>query len=223
MKVKICGIKTAEELKSVILSGADAVGFISGITHKSEDAIQPEEVRNLSKLVPPFVTPVLVTHLISLGELFQIIITAQVFTVQLQGDISPENIRLLKQALPYAKFIKAIHVVDRSAIEKAKEYENIVDAILLDSKTSDRLGGTGLTHDWNISAEIVKTVKVPVILAGGLNPDNVKEAINKVKPFGVDVNTGVKGLNGYKDPEKVKRFVEIAKNANSTNYRIGTH
>lgn len=223
MKVKICGIKTAEELKSVILSGADAVGFISGITHKSEDAIQPEEVRNLSKLVPPFITPVLVTHLTSLGELFQIIITAQVFTVQLQGDISPENIRLLKQALPYAKFIKAIHVVDRSAIEKAKEYENIVDAILLDSKTSDRLGGTGLTHDWNISAEIVKTVKVPVILAGGLNPDNVKEAINKVKPFGVDVNTGVKGLNGYKDPEKVKRFIEIAKNANSTNYRIGTH
>lgn len=223
MKVKICGIKTAEELKSVILSGADAVGFISGITHKSEDAIQPEEVRNLSKLVPPFITPVLVTHLTSLGELFQIIITAQVFTIQLQGDISPENIRLLKQALPYAKFIKAIHVVDRSAIEKAKEYENIVDAILLDSKTSDRLGGTGLTHDWNISAEIVKTVKVPVILAGGLNPDNVKEAINKVKPFGVDVNTGVKGLNGYKDPEKVKRFIEIAKNANSTNYRIGTH
>ncbi|MFH7881076.1 MAG: phosphoribosylanthranilate isomerase, partial [Candidatus Aenigmatarchaeota archaeon] len=149
MKVKICGIKTAEELKSVILSGADAVGFISGITHKSEDAIQPEEVRNLSKLVPPFITPVLVTHLTSLGELFQIIITAQVFTIQLQGDISPENIRLLKQALPYAKFIKAIHVVDRSAIEKAKEYENIVDAILLDSKTSDRLGGTGLTHDWN--------------------------------------------------------------------------
>lgn len=223
MKVKICGIKTAEELKSVILSGADAVGFISGITHKSEDAIQPEEVRNLSKLVPPFITPVLVTHLTSLGELFQIIITAQVFTIQLQGDISPENIRLLKQALPYAKFIKAIHVVDRSAIEKAKEYENTVDAILLDSKTSDRLGGTGLTHDWNISAEIVKTVKVPVILAGGLNPDNVKEAINKVKPFGVDVNTGVKGLNGYKDPEKVKRFIEIAKNANSTNYRIGTH
>ncbi|MEM5855480.1 MAG: phosphoribosylanthranilate isomerase [Candidatus Aenigmatarchaeota archaeon] len=223
MKVKICGIKTAEELKSVILSGADAVGFISGITHKSEDAIQPEEVRNLSKLVPPLITPVLVTHLTSLGKLFQIIITAQVFTVQLQGDISPENIRLLKQALPYAKFIKAIHVVDRSAIEKAKEYENVVDAILLDSKTSDRLGGIGLTHDWNISAEIAKTVKVPIILAGGLNPDNVKEAINKVKPFGVDVNTGVKGLNGYKDPEKVKLFVEIAKNANSTNYRIGTH
>ncbi|MEM3423739.1 MAG: phosphoribosylanthranilate isomerase, partial [Nitrososphaeria archaeon] len=90
------------------------------------------------------------------------------------------------------------------------------------SRTPDRLGGTGLTHDWEISAEIVKTVKIPVILAGGLTPDNVKKAIKKVKPFGVDVNTGVKDSNGYKDPEKVKLFVKVAKNANTFGYRLGT-
>lgn len=222
MKVKICGIKTLEELKIVLASGTDAVGFICGVTHKSEDAISPKEVKYLSKHVPPFVTPVLVTHLTSLGDLLQTITATQVFTIQLQGDISPENVFLIKQVLPYAKFIKAIHVTDRSAITRAKEYEDVVDAVLLDSRTPDRLGGTGLTHDWEISAEIVKTVKIPVILAGGLTPDNVKKAIKKVKPFGVDVNTGVKDSNGYKDPEKVKLFVKVAKNANTFGYRLGT-
>ncbi|MDW7998591.1 MAG: phosphoribosylanthranilate isomerase, partial [Thermodesulfovibrio sp.] len=100
----------------------------------------------------------------------------------------------------------------------AKTYEKVADMLILDTKTKDRIGGTGLTHDWNISAMIVKEVNIPVILAGGLNPDNVAQAIEIVKPYGVDCNTGTKGANGYKSPEKIRAFIQNAKGANNRSY-----
>ena len=93
-----------------------------------------------------------------------------------------------------------------------KDFECVCDALLLDSRTKDRLGGTGITHDWNISKEIVAKSKVPVILAGGLTEKNVYDAVKKVKPFGVDVNSGVED-NGWKSYEKVLKFVEDSKTA----------
>jgi len=79
------------------------------------------------------------------------------------------------------------------------------------NKGTDQIGGTGITHDWNISKMIVESYKIPIILAGGLNPDNIEEAVNKVKPYAVDVNSGVKGEDGFKDYEKLKKFIQKAK------------
>jgi len=102
--------------------------------------------------------------------------------------------------------------MDMSAVQTAQEAAAYADAVILDTRTPDRLGGTGLTHDWNISARIVESSEIPVILAGGLTPENVATAIDRVHPYAVDVHTGVK-KNGVRDPEKTKAFVKTAHGA----------
>jgi len=102
-----------------------------------------------------------------------------------------------------------VHVMDASALNTAQEVAAYADAIILDTRTPERLGGTGLTHDWTISAKIVKSVGIPVILAGGLTPENVAAAIRQVHPYAVDVHTGVK-KNDVRDALKTKAFVEAA-------------
>ena len=113
------------------------------------------------------------------------------------------------------KIIKAVHVIDNDkagTIEMAHSFEKVADALLLDSRTAERLGGTGRTHDWNISREIVEEMSLPVMLAGGLTDKNVYEAVRRVRPYAVDVNSGVE-VNGDKDPDKVRGFIENAKRA----------
>lgn len=211
-------MKRREDVITACYEGADAIGFIIGATHKTEDEISVEHAKSLLKCVPPFITPVMVTHFTSPESVISLIEILKITAVQIQGDMSPEEIVKIKSRLPYVTVIKAVHVVDKASIDTAKQYSKVADAILLDSKTSERIGGTGLTHDWSISAEIVKAVDVPVILAGGLNPDNVREAIRVVNPYGVDVNTGTKGVNGFKDPEKIRAFIQNAKGINNRSY-----
>ena len=129
----------------------------------------------------------------------------------MHGDIGEMN--KLKSELPNIKLYKVVNVFDESAIEEAKGYEGVADALVLDSaiKETGQRGGTGKTHDWNISREIVESTSLPIILAGGLNPENVAEAISKVRPYAVDVNSGVSNPDGTKNLEKVKLFVERAK------------
>ena len=105
--------------------------------------------------------------------------------------------------------MKAVHVMDASAVDTAQQAAAYADAIILDTRTPEQLGGTGLTHDWSISAKIVPSVEIPVILAGGLTPENVGAAIHQVHPYAVDVHTGVK-KNNIRDALKTKTFVEAA-------------
>ena len=218
MKIKICGIRSKEDIMVASYEGADAVGFIIGVTHKTEDALSVEDVNRLVKYVPPFVTPVLVTHFTSPDAIAALAVATKIRTLQLQGGILPEDIARIRKKIWNVTIIKAIHVVSERSINIAKQYSEVADMILLDSVTEDRLGGTGITHDWSISARIVREVNIPVILAGGLTPDNVEEAIRVVNPYGVDVNTGVKGKNGGKDPEKVRSFIQNVKALNYKNY-----
>ena len=119
---------------------------------------------------------------------------------------------MIRDALPYIRIMKAVHVMDMSAVETAQEVATYADAIILDTRTPERLGGTGLTHDWSISAQIVQSVEIPVILAGGLTPENVGAAIRQVHPYAVDVHTGVK-KNNVRDALKTKAFIEAAHTA----------
>ena len=130
-------------------------------------------------------------------------------TVQLHNDILLEEIRKIRETLPYLKIVKSVSVTGTEAIAYAERFVGEVDGIILDSRTADRLGGTGLTHDWSISRRIVEELPLPVILAGGLTPDNLEAAINAVHPYAVDVNSGVE-TDQKKDPEKVRKFIEIA-------------
>lgn len=211
MFVKICGLKRKEDLIYAIYEGVDAIGLIVGVTHKSEDALEPNEANNLIKFVPKSVKSVLVTHLVEVYPIVFLLDILKPSMLQLQGEIEPSGIQRIRKQVPHVEIIKAIHVINKESIEIAKRYEPYIDYILLDSRTEDRLGGTGKTHDWSISAQIVKEVGKPVILAGGLNSENVCEAIKQVKPFGVDANSGTKGSDGFKDYRKVKDFIKNAK------------
>ncbi|HNQ33452.1 MAG TPA: phosphoribosylanthranilate isomerase, partial [Methanoculleus sp.] len=141
-------------------------------------------------------------------------------TLQVQNTVEPSELSAIRGALPYVKIVKAVHVTDESAIATAELYEPYADALILDSRTEERIGGTGIPHDWNISAKIVANSTIPVILAGGLTPENVREAVRKVRPYGVDVHTGIK-KDGLRNPEKTLAFAREAQNAlpNSGNKR----
>lgn len=213
IRVKICGNKSIEEVSIAAKFGADAVGLIVGVTHRSEDYLPPSIAGNILKHIPVFVTAVLVTHLNSSKEVLKIHEEVPTSVVQLQDYIPISEAEKIKRKMPQVKLIKAVHVIDESSIDAALEAADFFDAILLDSiaEKEDRIGGTGKVHDWSISRKIVSLIKKPVILAGGLTPDNVVDAIEYIKPYGVDVNSGVDNLDRSKSPEAVKRFICCAK------------
>ena len=214
MKVKICGIRHQDDAKVALDAGADALGFLVGITHLAEDKIRKEEAKAIIESLPPLVSPVAVTHLTDVREIIDLIIYLGVSTVQIHDYIGPKEVKTIRENLPGVKIIKSVHVEGENAIEMAKLFEPYAHAILLDSRTTDRLGGTGITHDWDISARLVKSIRIPVILAGGLTPGNVFEAACKVKPYGVDVNSGVEDIKGNKNFSKVQLFIGEAMRAN---------
>jgi phosphoribosylanthranilate isomerase len=210
MKCKICGTGSFADLKCALAAGADAVGFIVGTRYRTDDAVSPQEAAAMVKMLPPFVSPVAVTHLTDADSLIRIAGGTNCTTLQIQDDILPETITEIYEAVPYLRIVKAVHVTDASAVATAECFAGVCDAILLDTKTADRIGGTGIPHDWQISRKIVECVDVPVILAGGLTPENVAEAVRTVRPYAVDVHSGVK-TNGVRDCGKTRAFVELAK------------
>lgn len=215
MRTKICGINTWENAKIALDCGADALGFLVGITHLAEDKIEVEAAKKIISALPPFVSTVAVTHLKDPKAIIEMARYLNVTTLQIHDYIPPEGVELCRRELAGVKIIKAVHVVDgdrQGTIDLAHSFEHSADALLLDSRTAKRLGGTGRVHDWGISSEIVRQIRLPVILAGGLNDKNVYDAVTKVRPFGVDVNSGVE-TNADKDPNKVLGFINNAKKA----------
>ena len=212
MKVKICGINQAKFAKWACDAGCDYLGLLIGITHVAEDKISIEQAKNIIENSnvdrKKFV---MVTHLLDAEEIVSILKELKISNVQLHDAISIEEIKKIRCELPELYIIKAVHVLDKHAIEQALTLEEYADAIILDSRTKKRLGGTGNVHDWNISAEICKRCKKPVFLAGGLTPSNLADAIKTVKPYGVDANSGVETETGDKDLNKIRMFVQIAK------------
>lgn len=215
MKVKICGLRTEEDVDNAIYAGADALGFLVGQLHTSSDFILPSTARRFAARLPVFVTPVLVTHLTDPQEIIELIECTDITTVQLHGGTTPEELALLKEhAGSDIKFITAIHIVDREGPTPIPgPYCPYTDAFLLDSfnAAEGRVGGTGRTHDWNISAQLVQESPRPVILAGGLSPENIEEAVRTVRPYGVDANSRLKTPEGALDKNRAKAFVSLAK------------
>lgn len=215
MRAKICGINTWENARIALDCGADALGFLVGITHLAEDKIEVEDAKKIIDKLPPFVSTVAVTHLQDPKKIVEMCKYLGVTTLQIHDYISPEEVAFCKEELKLVKIIKAVHVLDgdkQGTIDMAHSFEKVADTLLLDSRTAERLGGTGKTHDWNISKEIVEQLNIPVMLAGGLTDQNVYDAVKKVRPYAVDVNSGVE-IAGDKDWDKVYGFITNAKRA----------
>jgi len=203
VKVKICGITTIEDAVAAVRHGADALGFV--FYQKSPRSVEPEAAKSIVKSLPPFITTVGVFVDEDPQIIEEIISYAGLDVIQLHGSEPPEH------CSSHKKVIKAIRVKELSDLELLDSYQE-ASAFLLDTYSSESFGGTGQTFNWEIAVEARKYGKI--ILAGGLTPDNVEQAIKVVTPYGVDVSSGVEGpVKGRKDHTKVKLFIEHAKKA----------
>jgi phosphoribosylanthranilate isomerase len=211
VRVKICGIGTRQDLEAAVSAGADAIGLIVGTTHFSEDEIDIPQAQELVAAAPVFVSTVLVTHLTDAEAICDLAETLGVSTIQAHGRLTVAAGQKLWRNRGNRRVLRAVHVTGQNSLDDAREASSYAHGLLLDSRTDARLGGTGLTHDWNISRRIVERVRPrPVVLAGGLNPGNVGTAIRAVRPFGVDANSRLKDEGGRKDPATCAAFVAAA-------------
>jgi phosphoribosylanthranilate isomerase len=207
-RVKICCIKSLEEIELALRYGASALGFVSsmpsGLGPISEDLIA-----ELVPRVPPGVSSFLLTSRQDAESIITPQRRARVNTLQLVDAVSFETLRELRRALPGIALVQVVHVAGTDSLERAQSVAPFVDAILLDSGNPNlpvkQLGGTGRVHNWTISKTIREHVSVPVFLAGGLKPENVAGAIRLVRPFAVDLCSGVR-TNGDLDEEKLSLF-----------------
>lgn len=216
VRTKICGIRSEADLHAAVAAGADAIGFISGVTHVSEDALDPHRAAVLSAATPPFVTRVLVTHLEDPAAILELADQVGVDAIQVHGLVPVEVVAQVHAESSGRPILAAVHVTGAEAMDSACALAPHCDAVLLDSRTADRLGGTGRSHDWSISAAIVRAMAEfarPVVLAGGLTPVTVAAAIRQVRPYAVDTNSGVEYPSGDKDPGACAAFLTAARSA----------
>lgn len=215
VRVKISGIRRSEDAFSAIRWGADAIAFGVGQRSPSDDFISPELAREIVRQLPPLVSTVMVTHLLQAEEILGLSDQIGADTVQFHSEIAPAQIRVVRERRPHLRLLKSFHIVDDASVEYGVPYCQIVDAFVLDSldEETGAIGGTGLVHDWKLSRKVASRYPTPVILAGGLTPFNVREALEVVKPYAVDVNSGLKDAQGYKDHAKIHEFICNARQA----------
>ncbi len=213
MKVKICANISVEEAQMCLDAGADIIGILVGQQHASSDFVDMNKAKEICDYVNKRCDVSLVTHLTSASEIINLTKFIGNNIIQLHSDISEDEVEKIKKELSNIELVRLIHVASDGTICTDYKSMRYADYYLLDSFNlkTNQVGGTGLTHDWNKSGELIKLLDKPTFLAGGLNPDNVRTAIKTAIPYGVDVNSGCKNEFGKKDREKVRQFVTNAK------------
>ena len=201
-KVKICGITNPEDAFAAVDFGADALGFV--FFKKSPRSISYQDAATIIKKLPPFITTVGVFVDEKLTHVEKIVQQTSIDVIQFHGSEPPEMCTCSRAV------IKAIRVKSLESLEPLGKYKDIVSAFLLDTFTPDALGGTGQVFNWDIAIYAKQFGRI--ILAGGLNPDNISEAVKRVQPYGVDVSSGVELKKGKKDHKKMRLFIENVKN-----------
>ena len=209
-RIKICCISSIEEAKMAIAFGADALGLV-GKMPSGPGPIADELIATIAKTIHPPIASFLLTSEQSSDSIIEHVRRTGVNTVQIVDELAEGSYDHIHESLPHVKIVQVIHVTGDESIQQALTVHGSVDAILLDSGNPKAaiktLGGTGNVHNWEISRDLVSAVNVPVFLAGGLNADNVIQAIEKVQPFGVDICSGVR-TNGKLDEKKLKAFFD---------------
>jgi len=215
--IQIAGVVDREEAEMLIAEGVDWIGFPLRLTVHREDLSEEQAAEIIRGIVLPN-RAVLITYLRTAEAVLALCRKIGVTTVQLHGDTPLAEVVRLKTLAPDLYMLKSL-VIRSGNFETLKgigrQYAAWADAFITDTfdPATGACGATGKTHDWNVSRKLVECSQRPILLAGGLNPDNVRQAIEQVRPAGVDAHTGVEGPDGRKDRDKVRRFVAEARAA----------
>ncbi|HUR66318.1 MAG TPA: phosphoribosylanthranilate isomerase [Chitinophagaceae bacterium] len=208
-RIKICCISSVEEARMAIEYGADTLGLV-GKMPNGPGPIPDELIAAIARTIHPPISSFLLSSEQTAKSIIDHVKRVHTNTVQIVDELLDKDYRKIREALPHLRIVQVIHVTGEESIDEALQVNSEVDAILLDSGNPKAavktLGGTGNTHNWDISRELVKAVAVPVFLAGGLHAGNVAEAIRIVQPFGVDICSGVRS-HGELDKEKLRSFM----------------
>jgi len=209
-RVKICCISSKQEASDAIEFGASALGLV-GEMPSGPGIISDKEILEIAREVPPPIATFLLTSETDSKGVIEHYKSCQTNTIQIVDELKDKEYQAIRDALPSVKIVQVVHVLDESSIEEALELSESVDSVLLDSGNPNldvkELGGTGKTHNWDFSRKIVEQCKKPVFLAGGLKPENVREAVDRVQPFGLDLCSGVR-RDGKLDLRKLEMFFE---------------
>jgi phosphoribosylanthranilate isomerase len=200
VKVKICGITNLEDASIAVELGANALGFIFA---SSPRQITPQKARSIIRVIPPVVKTVGVFVNEEPAIIRKVMRHCGLDLIQLHGDESPG---LCDELMPYT--IKALRIKDESCLQTSRAYHGKVRALLLDTYSKEKAGGTGKTFDWSLAIKI-KEIGIPIILSGGLGPSNIDLAVHTVGPYAVDVNSGIEDYPGKKNPILMKAVMAV--------------
>lgn len=207
-RVKICCIKSQLEANIAIEHGADIIGLV-GKMPSGPGIIDDELIKKITQSTPPPIATFLLTSETIAKGIIAHHKKVNTNTIQIVDALQEGTYQEIRAALPTVKLVQVIHVIDEKSVAEAIDISKQVDAILLDSGNPNlkvkELGGTGRVHNWALSKAIREAIEVPVFLAGGLKPSNVRKAIEEVQPFGVDLCSGVR-TNGHLDQNKLAAF-----------------
>lgn len=209
-RVKICCISSVAEARLAVAYGASALGLV-GKMPSGPGVITDDLIAEIAQQVPPPISTFLLTSETSVASIIEHHQKVNTTTIQMVDALAEGTYRQIRAQLPAVKLVQVIHVIDERTVEEAIEIAQHVDALLLDSGNPNlqvkELGGTGRVHNWALSRKIRESISIPLFLAGGIRAENVREAIETVEPFGLDLCSSVRS-NGQLDEQKLATFFE---------------
>ena len=207
--IQMAGIRNKEDALMCVEMGVDIIGLLVGQMHTSDDFLTKEAAKVIKDALPKDIKTTLITHLESGDKIIEIAKFIDVDYIQLHSHLDEAEVEKIHNALPDKKLLRLIHIDTDGKLLNDISKMKYVDFYFTDSINlkTNQFGGTGLKHNLETDRRLVETLGKPVFIAGGLNPDNVYEAVKYCHPYGVDVNTGCRASNGLRDKEKTKAFV----------------
>ena len=208
LHVKVCCIQNEDEVRLAASAGATHVGLV-GAMPSGPGPIADEDIARIAASAPDEVTTVLLTSRRTAAGIVDHVLHTGVDAVQVVQEVAPPVRHAIRQAIPGIQIFQVVHVEGPGSVAQARDAAKGSDYLLLDSgrPSMAELGGTGRSHDWSVSADIVSMSSIPVFLAGGLSPENVAEAIRVVGPAGVDLCSGIRGEDGGLVPQRLTGFM----------------
>lgn len=212
MNIQMAGIRNVKDALMCVECGVNIIGLLVGQAHVSDDFIPKELAREIKLALPKDVKTTLITHLENGKDIVEIAKFIDVDYIQLHSHLLESEVEIIRKALPNKQLLRLIHIDSDGKLLTDIEKIKFVDFYFTDSINlrTNQVGGTGLTHNLETDKKLIQTLNRPVFIAGGLNPDNVKYAVEFCRPYGVDVNSGCRAEDGSRDREKVLAFVKNA-------------